>query len=146
MKLLLWHCSELSYEDRIPSDRPRGIRAVQSDSENGRFTDVLLVFACIEDIDTDHEVDEATDSIISMLDMLGCRREVVVVPFAHLSRALAEPHKAVGLVIDLRQRLDSYGVATSVASFGYHKEFSLCYRARGHPGSVAFRSFPTVEI
>lgn len=144
MKLLLWHCSELNYRDTIPSDRPKGIATVQSEKKCGHFVDVLVIFVSIEDIDTEHEVDEATDSIISTLDMLGCRKEVVVVPFAHLSQALAQPQKAVLLIADLEKRLESYGIAATVASFGYHKEFSLYYRAFGHPGSVAFRSLPKV--
>lgn len=142
MKLLLWHCRELNYKDTMPSDRPHGIAKVQSERKSGHFVDVLAVFVSIEDIDTEHEVDEATDSIISTLDMLGCRKEVVIIPFAHLSKALAEPQKAVLLIADLKERLESYGIATSVTSFGYHKEFSLDYKAFGHPGSVAFRSFP----
>lgn len=142
MKLLLWHCRELSYKDTIRSDRPQGIAKVQSERKSGHFVDVLAIFVSIEDIDSEHEVGEATDSIISTLDMLGSRKEVVIIPFAHLSKALAKPQKAVLLIADLRKRLENYSIATSVTSFGYHKEFSLTYEAFGHPGSVAFRSFP----
>lgn len=142
MKLLLWHCRELSYKDTIPSDRPDGIAKIQSERKSGHFVDVLAVFVSIEDIDTENEVVEGSDSIVSALDMLGSRKEVVIIPFAHLSKALAKPQKAVVLVTELKERLENYGIDTSITSFGYHKEFSLAYRAFGHPGSVAFRSFP----
>lgn len=142
MKLLLWHCRELNYRDTVASDRPQGIAEVQSEKKSGHFVDVLAVFVCIEDIDTEHEIVEATDSIVSTLHILGSRKEVVIVPFAHLSKSLAKPQKAVLFVARLKERLENYGIVTSVTSFGYHKEFSLHYRAFGHPGSVAFRSFP----
>jgi len=142
MRLLLWHCNDLEYADIEPSDRPQGIAAVQKQRKAGHFSNVLAAFVCAEEMDTHGEVDEAAVSILSMLKMLGLKTEVVVVPFAHLSSKLAPPQRATELLDDLVSLLKMRGVATNLASFGYHKEFSLHFRGLGHPGSVAFRSFP----
>jgi threonyl-tRNA synthetase len=144
MKLLLWNCRDLKYKDTIPSDKPPGIATVQGERRSGHFINVLLAFTCIEEMDSELEVDEAVQSIISTLKMVGPRREVVVIPFAHMSSNLADPRKAVSLISRIKSQLEGYDITVSVISFGYHKEFSLCYEGLGHPGSVAFRSFPQV--
>jgi len=144
MKLLLWNCRDLKYKDKIPSDKPPDIAIVRGARRSGHFINVLLVFTCIEGMDSELEVDEAVQSIISTLNMVGLRKEVVIIPFAHMSSSLADPRKAVSLISLMESQLKNREITVSTISFGYHKEFSLCYEGLGHPGSVAFRSFPQV--
>ena len=103
---------------------------------------MLGVFTCIEHGDSEEEVAQATESVISTLKMLGDKQEVVILPFAHLSSNLAPPKVAAALLKDFVSSLTNHGVKVYTVSFGYNKEFKLQYHGYGHPGSVSFRSFP----
>lgn len=145
MKLLEWHCEELKYVDTIPSNRPSGITEVIGEKIASSFSNVLAVFTCIEDGDSEDEVLEAVESVLSALERLGGNREVVIIPFAHLSSNLAPPKVATELLSRLISCLSEQGIKTHFVSFGYHKDFELRYRGHGHPGSVSFRSFPRIR-
>lgn len=141
MRLLLWRCRELRYADAVRSDRPSGIAKVAGSRTAEAFSDVLAVFTCIESGDHTEQLAEATTAIVSVLKMLGGGRDVVIVPFAHLSSDLAPASHAVAMLNELRLRVNKHTKAY-MTSFGYHKEFELYFRGAGHPGSVAYRSFP----
>ena len=142
MKLLQWHCKQLKYRDTIKPDRPCGIRELIGEKTSGTFNNILGVFTCIEHGDSDDEVSQATESVISTRKMLGDRQEVVILPFAHLSSNLASPKVAAALLKHFVSSLTEQGVKVYTVSFGYNKEFELQYCGYGHPGSVSFRSFP----
>ena len=142
MKLLTWHCAELRYVDKVPSTRPQGIEAATGRKSEGSFSDVVAAFACVEEGDGVAEVQSAAESVVSIVQMLGPKRDVVLIPFAHLSSKLASPDASSGLLGSLASLLTARSITVHRVSFGYHKEFELHYKAYGHPGSVAYRSFP----
>ena len=142
MKLIIWHCDRLESADRTQSTRPPEIKQVISDKQKVAFTNIVAVFACVEEGDTKSETAEAVKSVISILEMLNCKREVVIIPFAHLSANLASPKTAIELLKALQQLLKEASIETHMISFGYHKDFELHFRSSGHPGSVSFRHFP----
>ena len=142
MRLLIWHCNRLESADRTKSTRPPEIKQVVSEKQKAAFADILAVFACVEKGDTKRETTEAIRSVISILEMLDGKREVVIIPFAHLSANLANPKAAIELLKALQQLLKEAAIETQMMSFGYHKDFELHFRSSGHPGSVSFRHFP----
>lgn len=142
MKLLIWHCDRLESADRAKSTRPPEIKEVLGEKQKAVFANILAVFACIEEGDTRNETVEAVNSVISILEMLNCKREVVIIPFAHLSANIASPKVAVELLEQLQGALKETGIETHMITFGYHKDFELFFRSSGHPGSVSFRHLP----
>lgn len=139
MKLLIWHCSSLCSRDLRKSSRPRGIRELVGRPTSVKFTDVLVAFTCVENGDTAETMAAGGAEILRLSEQIG-RREVVVVPFAHLSSDLmADSELAQGLINVLAEDLDGLGMKVTTNSFGYHKQFELHYVAKGYPGSVAFR-------
>lgn len=139
MKLLIWHCSSLSSRDIRKSSRPRGIRELAGRPTTVKFTDVLVAFACVENGDTAETMAAGGAEILRLSEQIG-RREVVVVPFAHLSNQLmTDSELAQELINALADDLDDLGLKVTKNSFGYHKQFELHYVAKGYPGSVAFR-------
>ena len=138
MRLLLWHCAELSYVDRQASSRPTGIGELVQPPQSGHWRDVLAVFVCVEAGDSAWHARASLQYILEALRRIG-RREVVLVPFAHLSPDTAAPEEALPAIESLAALCRSERIETSLASFGYNKGFSLSYEAKGHPGSVGYR-------
>ena len=139
MKLLLWHCDYLSYRDVKQSTRPLGIDASLKTPTAMEFTDVLAVFVCVEAGDGTEMKESAVDLVVKALRRIGEAKQVVVVPFAHLSNKLALPSVAEDMIREIYDALISRGASVCLSSFGYHKTFSLSFHGKGYPGSVAFR-------
>jgi threonyl-tRNA synthetase len=140
MKLLMWHCSTLRSTDIRRSSRPGSIRNLLSRPTTVAFSDVLVAFACVEEHDDEDTVARAAGEVLRQGKQIG-RRDVVIVPFAHLSnRLMTDSVEAQALIVALGACLEDVGLSVSTNSFGYHKKFELHYKAKGYPGSVAFRS------
>jgi len=107
---------------------------------SGRFKNVVAVFACIELGDDMIHVRTAVKEIMTYLQMIR-QKNVVVIPFVHLSSNIAQPQDAIRNINEMIHSLRSAGADVCEASFGFHKDFELhSFRAYGHPGSVCFRS------
>jgi threonyl-tRNA synthetase len=139
VKLLMWHCERLSYEDGKPSTLPLGIHEVPPTPTVGSYADVLVVFTTVEAGDDDSAVQRAVSEVRRMIKMIGSR-PILVMPFAHLSNRLADPPDAEAAIARIGTELERSDLQVDVASFGFHKEeFRLSYVARAHEGSVAYR-------
>jgi threonyl-tRNA synthetase len=142
MRLLIWHCSSLSSRDIRRSNRPAGIGALLADASEQSFSEVLAAFVCIERHDSEATTGEAAKEIGALAKQLACTH-VVLVPFAHLSAELmTESTRALELLVALDGELARAELQSTLTSFGFHKEFELHFRAKGHPGAVAFRELP----
>jgi len=151
MKLVIWHCKRLNYEDVRPSTKPSQLKDIgdlrkgkpKREKKSGKFKDILAVFTCVETGDDSVNVKKAVEAIEAMLKMLNIPRKVIIVPFAHLSPRLALPKYAVERINELEAALIANNIETYKTSFGFHKDFQ--FRGYGHPGSVAFRDIPSPE-
>lgn len=139
MRLLIWHCRSLSYTDKRRSTRPPLPDSLNPPAHES-FQDVVAVMACIEATDSPDEVVAAATAIKQLADDWS-RRDVALVPFAHLSSDLASPARALKLLRDLARVGSDLGLSIRTTSFGYHKDFYIEVNAFGHPGSVAYREF-----
>lgn len=142
MKLLLWHCEYVAYRDKRRSSRPEKLRQLPREKSSARFNDVVVAFTCVEHGDSISYVNTAKDEIMRNIDMVRCKRNVVVIPFVHLSSRIAQPKIAMKIIGEIIKSLKAAGVTVYEASFGFHKDFSLYFKGYGHPGSVCFRSIP----
>jgi hypothetical protein len=114
---------------------------MRTDPTAVEFSNVLAVFACIEEGDTQSLFEGALQEVVALLEM-NHATSILIVPFAHLSSALMEDSDAAyALILSLASTMqERVSVTVSVNSFGFHKTFALCFEAYGHPGSVAFRT------
>lgn len=139
MKLLMWHCTTVSYRDVRRSSRPEGIGSLTSKPTTESFSDVLAAFVCVERGDTEQTAAAGAWEVQQLGEQIACT-DVVIVPFAHLSSDLmTDSSEAYSLLLGVARRLRDLGLSVVLTSFGYHKEFELHFRAMGHPGAVAFR-------
>jgi hypothetical protein len=145
LRILFFHCKKLEFIDKRKSNRPSGISDTGQSIENQLFENVLAAFICVEKCDNSDKIEDYCNIIINHLNLIN-RNFVAVIPFAHLSKFIADHKDALTLLEKIIVKLRKKGVNVGVSSFGFHKEFELipidyihCY---GHPGSVAFRRFP----
>jgi threonyl-tRNA synthetase len=131
----------MTYRDGRASTRPPRIHDVVPVKESGTFSDVLLVFVTVEAQDSLSTAALASDAVVALLDQNVASGGCVVMPFAHLSRNLAEPRLAERLVRAVADGVGAIGRSVALTSFGFHKSLDLHMSAFGHPGSVAFREF-----
>lgn len=122
------------------ASRPAGIEAYTGPPAEVRFEDVVLVFVCVETKDSAENVARAVGQILTFVQNCGLNKDLVIVPFGHLSARLAPPGQARKMLSQVRLLLSREGLVVSEVSFGFHKEFELSFKAFGHEGSVGFRS------
>ena len=130
-------CSSCYFEDKRPSTRidPNTISPAQV---RQTFTNVLVMFVCIEMYDSIQEVEEAAKEFASLLDMIG-KRPIVLCPNVHLSLDKAPEKQAIYLIGELENALNARGFDVNLLSFGYHKQYGL--ECNGNIGSVVGRRF-----
>ncbi|MDH5733155.1 MAG: hypothetical protein OEY88_05150 [Candidatus Bathyarchaeota archaeon] len=142
LRLLLWHCEFIEYQDRRRSTRPEELRVMKQPRFSEKFSDVLAAFTCVELEDNEANVNVATKEILSNLEMIGSGKDIVIVPFVHLSSKIAGPRRAVRVIDELILSLRKAKASVHKTSFGFHKDFELHFKGYGHPGSVCYRSIP----
>ncbi len=137
MILECYQCSSCYFEDKRASNRidPVTISPAQPRME---FTDVVLVFVCVEMYDGQEELREALAEFQALSDLLG-RRPIVMCPNVHLSLDKAPERQAVEMLRQLQATLQKEGFVVHCVSFGYHKEFGMV--CQGNVGSVLGRRF-----
>lgn len=139
MRTLLIHARKFEYralEKAIESAEP-----LEPSNASGKFSNVLVVFATIERGDGNALKEIARNFADDVLKVLTSVKadHVVLYPYAHLSRNLADAEESLLVLKELESELVARGVRVSRAPFGWYKEFSLeCF---GHPLSELSREF-----
>ncbi len=141
MRMLLWHCATIAYLDARPSNRPRGIHAEPPVKSRASFSDVVVAFATIEKGDTRACLEGAADAIAKLVADDVATGGALIMPFAHLSKALADGELARAMLREMTALVAERGCRVQESTFGFHKYLDLAFSAYAHPGSVAFREF-----
>jgi hypothetical protein len=132
-----YQCSSCYFEDKEPSTRidPSTISPPQP---RVTFSNVLVVFVCIERYDGRQELEDAVNEFGALMKLLG-KRPIVLCPNVHLSIDKAPEKQAVQLIGELEKMLVEQGQEIHRLSFGYHKKYGL--ECNGNVGSVVGRRF-----
>jgi threonyl-tRNA synthetase len=139
MRLLMWHCTSLASRDIRRSTRPASIRRLLARPVRVKYSNVLAIFVCVEEGDSEATIPRAAQEVIKHSQLLK-QDKIVVVPFAHLSsNIMTDSVRARELIIVLADELAGARLSVETNSFGFHKVFELHFKAKGHAGSVAFR-------
>jgi hypothetical protein len=132
-----YQCSSCYFEDKEPSTRIDPL-TISPPQPRVSFTDVLVVFVCIERYDSRQELEEAAHEFGALAHLLG-KRPIVLCPNVHLSIDKAPEKQALFLIGELERMLVERGYEIHRLSFGYHKKYGL--ECNGNVGSVVGRRF-----
>ncbi len=100
--------------------------------------EALVVLTAVEDIDND--VESSVKDLIKNVEDISkqlATKNVVLYPYAHLSKNLGNPKIAQEILEKAEKELQKKGYEVARAPFGYYKEFEL--KVKGHPLSELSR-------
>jgi len=141
MKTLNLHCDYIRFKGLKKA--LKNIDDIAPDQElEGYAQDCLVVMTAVEKGDnTNSSVDELIKNIKDIAGQVKTSN-LVLYPYAHLSKNLGPPTIAVEILNKAEEKLkDSYNVTK--APFGYYKEFEL--KVKGHPLSELAREISVIE-
>ena len=122
---MLLHCDWVEY-----NPRQKAIENAEEPAKGGRVEEVLLVLTTVERGDNESTIEKAVEEVLNVVKQVGAKR-VLVYPWAHLSRKLEEPVKALSILKGLEKSLRETGLEVYRAPFGWYKELKLS--VKGHP-------------
>lgn len=134
MKLLLNHVARFAFE--VTEQTAVGPE-LAANERSGGTGEALLVKVCTESGDSDATVEAAAAEIQDVCTEIGVET-IVLFPWAHLSRDLADPEAARARLSALGNELESAGYVVHSVPFGWYKSWEL--ESKGHPMSVLSRS------
>jgi threonyl-tRNA synthetase len=137
MRALLFHCRNFSTQIDSLSNRPAGIMPESIEEKKQLCGDCVSAFITVESGDSEATAEKMSKEIAEMCESVGKER-VMICPFAHLSKNIADSRKSIKILDRICSSLKkNFGVAR--AHFGSHK--SLLLDVYGHPGNVRYREF-----
>ena len=137
MKLLMWHCKNFDVKIVGISDRPYDIKPEEKRAENEQMKNCIVSMVTVENKDEITIIGKATEEIKRFAEDTKSKN-IVLMPFVHLSNEIADSTKAIKLIDELEKSLkNNFEILRS--HFGYHKELSL--HTFGHKTNVRFREF-----
>ncbi|MFP3950917.1 MAG: threonyl-tRNA synthetase editing domain-containing protein [Candidatus Bathyarchaeia archaeon] len=137
MRVLQLHCTEFGYS--IREDTPVAERPASPEQEE--VEDVLVCFTCFEKKDEgriESLVESFMENIKTDTGRIGCKN-VLLYPYAHLSKSLGSPREAKRFLDALKSSLEEEGLEVHKSPFGWYKAFQL--HCKGHPLAEAYREY-----
>jgi hypothetical protein len=142
MKGLILHCRKFSFKDIENSTKPSGISQILQDREltEGVYTDKVVIMTCVEETDNADIISDATKHVNHMIDEWhNGNKEVIVLPFGHLSRNIAKPPKSKELMHAFALALQQSDNNVELITFGSHKEWMV--DVYGYPRATSWFEF-----
>jgi threonyl-tRNA synthetase len=137
MKALLLHCKNYHIEVRQLANRPINVEPEAVTENSQSQTDCIAVLITIEKKDTIESTTPLIGEIKKMANDVG-RKNVVILPFAHLSSNLASSEISIPILENIKDRLaEEFNVMRG--HFVSHKEYLL--DVYGHAGNTRFREY-----
>ena len=100
--------------------------------------EALAVLTAVESSDKD--IEKITDELVKSVEAIASQinvKNIVLYPYAHLSKNLSSPEIAQEVLINTEKQLSKKKYSVTRAPFGYYKEFEL--KVKGHPLSELSR-------
>lgn len=137
MKALLLHCRNYHISVGLLANRPSDVQPELVDEIEQSQINCITALVTVENGDSEEAIIALYADIKKMADDTG-RKNIVILPFAHLSNNLADSDTGIKLLDSLKLLLEpDFNVKRS--HFGSHKEFLV--DVFGHPGNVRFREY-----
>ncbi|MFA5061077.1 MAG: threonyl-tRNA synthetase editing domain-containing protein [Candidatus Pacearchaeota archaeon] len=139
MKTLLFHCKRYVTKIVRISNRPGKINPEKINRKRTFSNECIVVLLTIEKRDKINKCcPELKKEIVKMVREVG-HKNIVLLPFAHLSNKLADSKKSLGGLNYLEKSLQEENFSVLRDHFGSHK--SLLLDIYGHPGNARYREF-----
>lgn len=138
MKILFLHVDYIEWQGL-----KKALRSMKDLSpkelEKKRVDDALGVLVAVEKGDSENSIDKLVDEVKDVAKQVNAKN-VVLYPYAHLSKNLGSPDMAVKVLEGAEKKLKK-DFEVSRAPFGYYKSFEL--KVKGHPLSELSREIVT---
>jgi threonyl-tRNA synthetase len=134
MKLLLLHCNYVRY--KTLKKALKNVEDLKESEKKGEAKECLVVLTAVEKGDSVNSVRDYVDNIKDVSKQVKAK-EIVLYPYAHLSKNLSSPDIAVDVMREAEKKLKKEKFKVLRAPFGYYKEFEL--KVKGHPLSELSR-------
>jgi threonyl-tRNA synthetase len=116
----------------------------EKDKKEKTIKEALVVMVAVEKCDGD--VSSVVKAFVEDVKKISSQvkvKNIVLYPYAHLSRDLGSPEMAQEVLEKAEKALDKEGFKVTRAPFGYYKEFEL--KVKGHPLSELSREIKLIE-
>ncbi len=110
----------------------------EKEKQEQEVKDCLVILTAVEKFDTN--VDKIVEKYIENIKDIAKQvntKNIVLYPYAHLSKDLSSPEIAQKILIEAEEQLKKEKFSVVRAPFGYYKEFEL--KVKGHPLSELSR-------
>ena len=137
MKILTLHCDFIKFKPlKKALKEPEELSEKQK--EQTEVKEPLVVLTAVEKQDESNKdvVKKLIGEIIDISNQVKTK-QIVLYPYAHLSRFLSKPDFALKTLEQTEKQLKKLGYNVSRAPFGYYKQFEL--KVKGHPLSELSR-------
>jgi len=108
----------------------------EQQKEKKRVEEAIVVLTAVEKTDSLELLEKYTSDIKDIAEKIGAKN-IVLYPYAHLSKNLGKPSAAIEILNAAQEKLQNEGFNVSRAPFGYYKAFEL--KVKGHPLSELSR-------
>jgi len=139
MKVLLLHCSYIRY--KTLKKALKNVRGLSEKEKSGEMKECLVVLTAVEKEDSKNIVKDYVKNIKEIAKQVHTKN-IVIYPYAHLSKNLSNPDVAIQIMKEAEKELKGFKVLK--APFGYYKEFEM--KVKGHPLSELSREIKGGEI
>jgi threonyl-tRNA synthetase len=138
MRALLFHCKNYGVKIGKLADRPKDITPEEISQNEQHCKDCIVALVTVEkDDDIKRTSSGLSAEIAKMCQEVG-QKNIVILPFAHLSNNLAKAKDGIKIISLIEENLkEEFNVMR--AHFGSHKELLL--DIYGHPGNARYREF-----
>jgi len=138
MRILQLHLDFIEYE---PIQKEIEI-AENTEKKLFRFENLIALFVSVEEEDDESLVEKVVEDTKQFLNNLKLNR-VLIYPYAHLSKELATPSKALNLLKLMEEKFREVGIEVFRAPFGWNKALSL--KVKGYPLAEQLRIYEGKE-
>jgi len=140
MKILLLHCDYIKF--KALKKALKSVGELSDKEKEGEVKEALVVLTAVEKGDSKDSVKDYVKNIEDVAEQVKAKN-IVLYPYAHLSKNLGAPDLAVEIMKDAEKVLVKEKYKVTRAPFGYYKEFEL--KVKGHPLSELSREIKGVE-
>ncbi len=117
----------------------------EKEKQEQEIKEALVVLTAVEksDANVDKIVEKYIENIKEIAKQVNAKN-IVLYPYAHLSKDLSSPEIAQKILIKAEEQLKKEKFSVTRAPFGYYKEFEL--KVKGHPLSELSREIKLEEV
>ncbi|MGV8169036.1 MAG: threonyl-tRNA synthetase editing domain-containing protein [Candidatus Nanoarchaeia archaeon] len=140
MRTLMFHCRNYSVKIGKLANRPKGIKPEEIKEKEQHCKDCVVVLLTVETNDHPEKIIPKLTEEIEKASRDTGHKNIVLLPFAHLSKNLASSDEAIK-TIDLLEAILSEDKNLKVIRGHFGSDKELMIDVFGHKGNARYREF-----